>query len=540
MLLQVDVGRLGGSALVREYLAASSRATPFYADDPFAVAAYRHKLAEAQRRFSRGAREQAAAAVQPTSPRVAERLRRFVDEGGAMITTGQQAGLFGGPLYTVYKILTAIGLAEQLERTLGVVVLPVFWIASEDHDWEEVNHTWIVDGKNRLRRLQADSPETLPLPMSERTIGSGIETTLHELAHVVAGQPFADRWLPLLRDAYRPRATVAGAFRQWIANLFQGFDLLITDAADPVLKTMSIPVLQAAVADAAGHARAVSEQTEALQARGFAAQVPVLPGAANLFWHGPAGRERLQFGGGTWRAPAARATFTAAELKQRIAIDPQQFSPNVFLRPVVESAVFPTLAYVGGPGEIAYFAQISGLFREYGMEMPLVFPRFSALLIPADVQRMLDRLSLGVSDARVPLYELLSRAARTATPPELEQALADLRRATVAGFRAVIDSLPAADSPLALAVGAERNRALLRVAAGEQKILAHRKRTDEPLRSAALAVHNSLYPHGVPQERMLNPLPFLARNGELLERLASAVTLPASLRDARGTGGTER
>ncbi|HEV2130704.1 MAG TPA: bacillithiol biosynthesis BshC, partial [Longimicrobiaceae bacterium] len=175
--LTIEPSELRGGRLVRDYLAGSAALEPFFAGSPFALADYRAKWQELQRRFGRRERDGAASALRPTSSRAAERLRRFVEEGGAVITTGQQAGLFTGPLYTIYKILSAVRLAEALEAELGILVLPVFWSASEDHDWEEVNHTYVVGSDDELRRLATSSSDPRPLPMSERLLGSSVEST---------------------------------------------------------------------------------------------------------------------------------------------------------------------------------------------------------------------------------------------------------------------------------------------------------------------------------------------------------------------------
>ena len=161
-----------------DYRAGRPEAARFFDGHPGDLRAFRAKLAEVGRRFGRAERETAAAAVRPTSPGAAARLARFVEEGGAMVTTGQQAGLFTGPLYTIHKILTAIRLAEALEERLGIVVLPVFWAASEDHDFAEASHAYLVDGAGKLRRLAVSATDARPVPMSEMRLGEDVEKPL--------------------------------------------------------------------------------------------------------------------------------------------------------------------------------------------------------------------------------------------------------------------------------------------------------------------------------------------------------------------------
>jgi bacillithiol biosynthesis cysteine-adding enzyme BshC len=519
--LRIEAGPIRGSRLVDDYLAGKPAISAFYAGHPLDLEAYREKLAEVRSRFDRPARERAAAALRPTSAGAAERLRRFVEEGGAVVTTGQQTGLFTGPLYTIHKILSAIRLAEALERELGVLVLPVFWAASEDHDFAEVNHAWAVDAEGELRRSGIAATTRRPVPMSEMKLGD-IESAFDDFAHVVGGEEDASGLLARIRAAYAPGRTVAEAFTDTIAALFSGFDLLVTDAADSALKNASAEVLLAEAANAAEHERLVREQTDALAAAGYASQVVVAEGATNLFFHGPAGRERLQREGGGFLAADARQSFQQADLEKLLRDDPRALSPNVFLRPVVESAVFPTLAYVGGPAETAYFAQIKPLFQAFGIRMPLVFPRFAALIAPAEAEEARDQLAITEEELRLPEHELMERLARRRIPPAVAEELAALRVALVERFGAVIGAAHGIDGSLDLAIGARRNRAILEVAAAERKIIRHIKRGEELRRGIRLA-RNHLRPQGLPQERVLTVFQYILRQPTLLADLAAAM-----------------
>ncbi len=523
MTLRIDAAPIAGSRLVDDYLAGDAAISAFYAGHPLDPAAYREKLAEVRRRFDRPARERAAAALRPTSPGAAERLRRFVEEGGAMVTTGQQAGLFTGPLYTVHKILSAIRLAEALERELGTVVLPVFWAASEDHDFAEVNHAWAVGGAGELHRFGVQATERRPVPMSEMRLGKDAENAFDGFAQAVGAHADDTGVFTRLRAAYQPGRTVADAFRDTITELFAGFDLLITDAADPALKEASAGILLAEAERAAEHERLVAGRTAELAAAGYPSQVVVAEGAANLFFHGPAGRERLQRDGTGFVAADARQRFTREELQGMLRDDPRVLSPNVFLRPVVESAVFPTLAYVGGPAETAYFAQIGPLFQSLGIRMPLVFPRFSALIAPPEADEARAALAITDDELRLPEHELIERLARRRVPPEVDRELAVLRHALVGNFGVLIDAARSIDPNLDLAIGARRNRALIEVAGAERKIIRHVKRNDEVLRRGAPLARNHLRPRGLPQERVLTIFQYLARQPTLLHDLASAM-----------------
>jgi bacillithiol biosynthesis cysteine-adding enzyme BshC len=519
--LHLHVAQVRGNRLVDDYLAGRPSAAAFYEGNPADLSAWRAKLAEVRARFGRAERERAAAALAPTSARAAERLRRFVDEGGAMVTTGQQAGLFTGPLYTVHKILSAIRLAEALEQALGVVVLPVFWVASEDHDFAEVNHAFATDEDGALRRVSVAATSPVAVPMSEMRLGGDIDAALDEYAEIVSGDGDAGDWLTLLRDAYRPGATVAEAFRAAITALFADFDLLVTDAADPVLKAASAEVLLAELAHAAEHERMVAAQTASLAAAGYPQQVALVEGATNVFWHGPAGRERLVRDGDGFAAKDANRHFTLDELRGVLEADPRALSPNVFLRPVVESSVFPTLSYVGGPAETAYFAQVRPLFAAFGIRAPLVFPRFGATITPREIEATAERLGIGDATLREPEHEIWELVARHAMPQDLWRRLARLRQVLISEWSVVIDLAKDIDPNLRDAVGARRNRALLETFKSERTIIRHFKARHPELARDVRLVRNHLRPNGIPQERVLTPFQYLGREPDLLHRLAA-------------------
>jgi bacillithiol biosynthesis cysteine-adding enzyme BshC len=525
LTLRIEISPLRGNRLADDYQSGLPGAARFFSGHPRDLESFHRKLTEVQGRFNQPEREVAASAVRPTSDRAAERLARFVEQGGAMVTTGQQTGLFTGPMYTIHKILTAIRLAEALERELGIVVLPVFWCASEDHDFAEANHAYGVDGAGKLRRVSVAATAGRPLTMSEMRLGKDLESVVDQWGELLAQHGSNDVDLRGILDPYAPGETVAGAFRGTIERLFAGFDLLVTDAADPALKQASVHILQQDVTDATVHERLLRERTEEMEAAGYPGQVTLVEDAANVFYHGPAGRERLARVGDGWVASDARERFTIQDVTARMADDPKSFSPNVFLRPVVESAVFPTLAYVGGPAEVAYFAQIAPLFDAYGIRPPVAYPRFSVRLVPDVAEKAAAALGVTDDELRMPEHELLARMARKRLSAEVHESLAALRSGLVERFGAVMEAVEGIDPNLEGAIGARRNRALLAVAEAERKILSHAKKRDRGLTHDLPLVRNYLMPLGGPQERTLNVMPFLAMQPTLLHDMAAALEI---------------
>jgi bacillithiol synthase len=390
---------VGGSALVRDYLQDVPAAQAFFSGSPFQLESYRRKLAEVGERFDRSARERAANALRPTSEAARVRLEKFVEQGGAVVTTGQQTGFLTGPLYTIYKAISGVALAAHLERTLGVIVLPVFWIASEDHDWAEVNHAFVLDPAGRLGRFELPSGDPRPLPMSERTLTGDLDGICDDILQYVGDNKDHAACLREIVDPFRHTdGTMGEAFGAAIRAVLSRFDVLLADAAHRPLKEASKSILEGALVQAARQEEVLEERSQALEQAGYPTQVTILERGTNVFWHDRDGRKRLYGRGADFVTREDRAVLKREEVLDLLEVDPRSLSPNVLLRPVVESAVFPTLAYVGGPGEIGYFAQSGALFGCYEMTPPIAIPRFAATVLEPAIERAMTRLDLAPKD----------------------------------------------------------------------------------------------------------------------------------------------
>lgn len=506
---------VGGSALVRDYLHEVPSALSYFGGSPYRLPSYRQKLDEVTRRFGPKEREAAARALTPTSDAARLRLERFVEEGGAMVTTGQQAGFLTGPLYTIYKAVSAVVLARHLERTLDTLVIPVFWIASDDHDWAEVNHAILLDPKNRTRRFALSSADDRPLPMSERRLEGELDELCDHVSEVVAPNKNTLDWVKRIIDPYRQDGvTVASAFGAAIHHLLAPFDVCIADSASAAVKHTTAPLIRRALTEADEQEVRLAARTTAIVESGYDAQVAVLAGGTNVFRSGEAGRERLYRRGTDFAVRERKVRLPREQILAEVEADPGSFSPNVFLRPVVESAAFPTLAYVGGPGEIAYFAQANALFEANGIAPPVVVPRFSGLVVERKVEKLLTSLDLELADALESRDALIDRLARREVPDEVTDLLSTLRDDLVRDFDGILSEVESLDATLVGAMGSIRNRTLLIAERAERKVVRAIKKGDGIALAKLDRVLDSLRPGGSPQDRVLNVLPFLARYGD--------------------------
>ncbi len=505
---------IGGNQLVRDYLQEIPSALRFFAGSPFRLETFRDKLVEVDSRFGREERLAAARALRPTSDGARDRLDRFVREGGVAVTTGQQTGYLTGPLYTVYKALSAAMLARHLEERLGRVVLPIFWIASEDHDWAEVNHAYLLNPGGRLRRFSLDSGDPRPLPMSQRVPEGDLVGLLDEAHQYVGPRAETDALVRGIIDPFTvPGRPIAEAFGEAMRAILGGFDMVTADAADPALKEISRPMLRRALREAEAQERAVAERSRELAEAGYSTQVQVADGGTNIFRNGERGRERLYRAGADYAIRERKGVIEAHSLFDELDADPTAFSPNVLLRPVIESSVFPTLAYVGGPGELAYFAQVGGLFDACGIAPPVAVPRFSGLVMDPAMERTLEKLQLSLTDLDEPREALMERLARREFPEDAMRTLAKMRADLVDSFDRLTEQVEELDPTLIGSLGAVRNHLLIGSGRAERKILRAIKRSDHVAVERLDRVLDTLRPGGERQDRVLSVLPFLARYG---------------------------
>jgi bacillithiol biosynthesis cysteine-adding enzyme BshC len=534
--LDIRVRPVGGNPLVDDYVAGTPSLAPFFAGHPFDPEAYRRKAREVRERFDPGRLEAMAAAVRPHGDDAARKLERVAAGDGFFVTTGQQPGLFGGPLYTLYKTLSAVVLAARLEELLDAPVLPVFWLASDDHDWQEANHVHVLDTANDVHRLTLAGEPEPHRSMGRRPLEESAESALDKLDQVLPPSDFTPGLLERLRAAYR-EGTVADAFARTLDGLLDGQTLAFVDAQDPTLRTLGLPILRKELESAPAHEEALRGQTARLEAAGYEAQVPILPGASNVFYEDEEGRERLLHEEGRWVLRASQRSLSDEELWARFEDVPERFSANVVLRPVLESAVFPTLAYVGGPGEVRYLAQTGCLFEAHGVGMPLVFPRLSVTLVEGKVAKVLDKFGLAETDFRDrPVHEVIAGVVRNDVPEPVQTAVGEVRQALQERYQALFDAAKDIDPTLKGPIFAARNEGFKAVSEVEKKIRHHIKLKEETELEQIEKAAANLVPLGKPQERVLNVHQYLARYGA---GLIPAIQERMAIRLEGGPGGWE-
>jgi len=447
------------------------------------------------------------------------RLARILAGEGVVVTTGQQPGLFLGPLYTLYKAVTAVRLADEVERRTGQPALAVFWVASDDHDWQEVAGCRIVDGEDALVSLRVNPPAgwadrsvgPAPLPPDVTAVLKRFEV---DAGGAVAGA--APRWLGALRDAYRPGRSFGDAFVRALRSALEGLDLAILDSAHPVLRSAAAPLYRRVLETPSTVIDAMGAGLRNVREAGYEPILTPPSDGLQLFFDDGAQRSHVVWSGG--RFAAGGRTIARDDLLRRLDVEPVAFTPAAALRPVLESCLLPVTATVLGPGEIGYWAQLAPLFASLDARMPGLFPRDAWVLVEPRIDRLLEKLELDVDTVEIEGKGIADRWVARSRPPRVRDGIVALDEGLTAGFEQLSAAISAELPGLRSAAGKAEHRA--RQALGD---LAHtidarvRGREHIALGQAA-RIRAHLMPDGRPQERTVAAAQFLARHGGALVR----------------------
>jgi bacillithiol biosynthesis cysteine-adding enzyme BshC len=455
---------------------------------------------------------EAALVPAPGLGAIVERLRQ---PGALVVTTGQQAGLFTGPAYTVTKALSARGLARVLERRWRRPVVPVFWVPADDHDFDEVaSVSWLgADGGLVTASLPPRAPDAPLTPLGREPLGAAVLEALDRFERSFPDAATSGETVAWLRRHYRPEAAVAAAFASAMAELLAPLGIGCLDGGHPAVKRKSAPLILRALARAPELDRALVARAGALAALGRDAGVPVGDHAALVFLHGALGRDRLVADGNGFHTRRSKTRVSLQELEHIAAEAPERLSGNVLLRPVLESALLPTSAYVAGPGELRYLELATAVYRALEVPRQLPVPRWSGLFVEPRVTRVLAKYGAGLAELLDDGGTLEARIAREALPEGAEAAFAALRAAIERGYEPVIRTVAQVDPTLERPAASARGQSLHAAAELEKKALQHaRKRSATELAQIA-RVRLAVRPEGKPQERALTMAGFLARYG---------------------------
>jgi len=500
------------TALFSDFISGNPKAGQFYPRSARFSEWFREAAAEL--RYDPARRERVATILErqnkswDTSPKTLANIARF-RAGACAFVTGQQVGLFGGPLFTILKALTAIKFADEACRA-GVDCVPIFWLANEDHDLAEVNHVSIPAADFSLQRLLTPTQGLADAQVGTIAFGQEITSVVENAAQLLGESEVTD----LVRHAYRPGETFGGAFARLFAKLFADWGLILLDGSDAELRSIAQPIFHAAIERSAELDDALLARGRALEAAGYHQQVKVTPSSTLLFAIQNGARlpihRRANGGNGSYFTIGGEK-LEQAELLKRIATTPGGFSPNVLLRPVVQDYLLPTLSYAGGAAEVAYFAQCAVVYEALLGKVTPVISRLSATLIPDKPHALLERYGLNFPELFGGAAALRENLAARVLPGDLQAAFESASTSLDRSLNAIRSALQRLDATLVPAAATAASKMHHQINRLRGKAARAQLRHDEVVGRHAELLSNALYPNNTLQEREIGGVYFAAR-----------------------------
>lgn len=444
------------------------------------------------------------------------------------VVTGQQVGLFTGPLYTVYKTITTLQLAEALEAQTGRTVVPMFWIEGEDHDFDEIAtaHLFRRNEVESVTYPASQPPNGEPFgPVGRLTLTDDASgSVLEALDKILPSSDFKSSIMERARTAYRPGTTLADAFARLIQSLFEGQGLVCVNPDDSRLKALARPLFRKEIEDPQSSSARVQATSRELRGRGYNEQVTARP--TNLFWLGAESRRAIEIEeDGVFSLRGTDRTMSRAELLDRLEDEPERFSPNVVLRPLMQDSILPTTAYVAGPSEVSYFAQYGGVYDWADVEMPLIHPRASVSLVEGKVQKVLEKYDLSIADFERDLDRLFQDVVVETMEVDVDDVFQTAMRHVHEAVNGMKSDVESVDRSLVSSVESTRAALSDELDSLKTKVVRAEKRQHDELRAQLEKARVNLRPQGSVQERVINVLYYLNKYSlDLLDDLKDGLS----------------
>jgi len=439
----------------------------------------------------------------------------LLNDNAVAVVTGQQVGLFTGPLYTIYKTLTTLKLVDELgTRFPEFIFVPVFWLEGEDHDYEEVNSVNLVNTSNEVATFEYQ----LRTPSSETNLGAvgkiefddGIVQLFEAIDQSLIQTEFKPKVLDLFRTAYQKGMSFNRAFAHLMNVLLENSGLVFLDPNDVEVKRLLAPLFQRELSETPKFCQLVIDQSAELEKQ-YHAQVKPKP--LNLFFFHHGGRYLLEPRADGYSLKGTRQHLTREFVQQAAVQSPELFSPNVVLRPICQDWLLPTVAYVGGPSEVAYFAQLKTLYREAQIPMPAIYPRASVTIVEEKVEIVLERFSLSLMDLFQDIELVKSRVAGQMAQLNIDELFASTLLSFQELFEQIKEPLQSIDPTLLGALENTTRKIEGQIAGLKEKAVGAQKRRHEVALRQIDKAANLVFPHSHFQERELNVLYFLNKYG---------------------------
>lgn len=489
-----------------DYIHQKESLKPFYGRFP-AIENFKDQLAEKSGSFPAQHRDVLVASLLKqyenidATDAVKANVEKLKQRNTFTITTGHQLNIFTGPLYFIYKIITVVNTCKQLKQAYPEYdFVPVYWMASEDHDYDEIKsfrlygkkYTWETKQQGAVGRFHTDDFKKL----------------LSEIPGDIA----------LFKEAYTKHKKLSDAVRYYVNALFGSEGLIVVDGDDQSLKKLFIPAIEADLFEQR-HKPLVDQADQALEANGYKTQIHCRD--INLFYLEDGLRSRIEKVGEKYNVVDTDISFTEVELRELVRQSPEKFSPNVVLRPLYQEVILPNLAYVGGPAELVYWLQLKGIFDHHNIPFPILMPRNFALIMDAPLARKFDKTGLTIEELFLPKDKLFNKAVIKTSTADLT--LNGEKKAIEDYFSRIQENVTQIDKTLGPLVGAEQQRVMKGLLRIEQKLLKAEKRKHTDLLRQIEALKDALFPNGSLQERTDNFLNFAQTDQQFIPTLIQSL-----------------
>lgn len=452
-------------------------------------------------------------------------LTREIPAGSLAVVTGQQPGLLTGPLYTIYKAITAIQLAARASAALGRPVVPIFWVAADDHDFEEVRTAHVLTRDHADLALRYEpTADVAGRAMFRVPLEPSLHALIDQAADAAPGSEFAAEVRAFLHESLDASTSFSGWFARLLARLFRDTPLLIFTTELPEARRAAAPLFAHEIGHPLETTRRVNAAGVVLGALGCPPQVVKAADECAFFLEVDQRRRKVLHRDGLFHLPEEGLSLDGAALLDRLAAAPETFSANVALRPIVQQALFPTLAYIGGPGELAYWAQFKGVFEHHALPMPIVRARAQAVLKTIKLNKLITRFGFTPDDLSAPREALHERALAAAVKsPALDAFRREQPRAAEV-LKALLSATASADKRAKPAADAAEAHLTQAIAHLERALLRMDKSQAETVQKQVDRLATALAPQRLPQERVYSIFSFLFEHGwDLVPRLSAAL-----------------
>lgn len=505
------------SQLYLDFLYDFSKVAQFYAGDYQKASSYQRILSQIECRSY--PREKVASILQRQNTgygcgqKTLKNIDLLTKDDSYFVLTGQQVGIFGGPLYTFYKAICAVKIAEWLSQKFKKNFIPIFGLASDDHDFSEVNFIQVIDQDNQLEKIEyLPQEDDWGKSMSRIILSENIQKTIEDFDSATFSTEFKSEVLNKLKECYRKGEKITTAFGKWMTHLLKNFGLVLFDFSDQEFKRLAQPIFEREIEEAGKSTELVQKTNEELESSGYHLQVRKRTDFLNLFLHNDK-RERIKYENEDLILDKIETKLSKEEIKEILKKEPKRISPNVLLKPVVQSFVFPISVYVAGPGEAGYYAQIKRMFEHFDVAMPIVYPRASLTLVEAKIRTIMEKYSISFQQLLTDPEKVINEVMKRNFPDRLKMKFRRTKEEIENQINILSRELETFEPSLKNTLRLSFGKIDYELKELEKKVFQAHKKRNLILRGQIYKGKTNLFPDGKLQERQLSILPYLTKYG---------------------------